>query len=30
MSTFTEPAPAFSPESLRAALREHWDLADPR
>jgi 4-aminobutyrate aminotransferase-like enzyme/Ser/Thr protein kinase RdoA (MazF antagonist) len=28
MSTFTEPAPAFSPESLRAALREHWDLVD--
>ncbi|WP_284742274.1 aminotransferase class III-fold pyridoxal phosphate-dependent enzyme [Amycolatopsis sp. RTGN1] len=28
MSTFTEPAPAFSPGSLRAALREHWDLAD--
>jgi 4-aminobutyrate aminotransferase-like enzyme/Ser/Thr protein kinase RdoA (MazF antagonist) len=28
MSTFTEPAPAFSPESLRTALREHWDLAD--
>jgi 4-aminobutyrate aminotransferase-like enzyme/Ser/Thr protein kinase RdoA (MazF antagonist) len=29
MSTFTEPAPAFSTDSLRAALREHWQLADP-
>ncbi|UOZ02945.1 aminotransferase class III-fold pyridoxal phosphate-dependent enzyme [Amycolatopsis sp. WQ 127309] len=26
---FTEPAPAFSPESLRAALRDHWRLPDP-
>lgn len=29
MSTFTEPAPAFSPESLRTALAEHWRLTDP-
>jgi 4-aminobutyrate aminotransferase-like enzyme/Ser/Thr protein kinase RdoA (MazF antagonist) len=29
MSTFTEPAPDFSTESLHAALREHWQLADP-
>ncbi|WP_328610836.1 aminotransferase class III-fold pyridoxal phosphate-dependent enzyme [Amycolatopsis sp. NBC_00345] len=26
---FTEPAPVFSPGSLRAALREHWRLAGP-
>ncbi|MFJ7212944.1 aminotransferase class III-fold pyridoxal phosphate-dependent enzyme [Amycolatopsis sp. NPDC098790] len=28
MTTFTEPAPAFSAERLRAALREHWQLTD--
>ena len=28
MSTFTEPAPDFTPERLRAALSEHWALDD--
>ncbi|QUQ72452.1 aminotransferase class III-fold pyridoxal phosphate-dependent enzyme [Kutzneria sp. CA-103260] len=28
MSTFTEPAPDFGPDALRAALR-HWRLIDP-
>lgn len=29
MSTFTEPAPEFSRESLRGALHEHWRLTEP-
>jgi 4-aminobutyrate aminotransferase-like enzyme/Ser/Thr protein kinase RdoA (MazF antagonist) len=27
---FVEPAPAFSSESLREVLREHWNLTDPQ